>query len=125
MAAETDPHSPLAEDADRDFHLTIVRATKNNAMIETVERLWRIRNEKPDVKQAYDSICELDPERRIKEHQDVAIALRERDSDAARNAMREHFKCIIEAMLKAMETQAIDEARRRTQESRERFLVAR
>ncbi len=122
MASETDPHSPLAADADRDFHITIARSTKNNAMIETVERLWRIRNEKLDVKQAYDSICELDPERRLKEHRDVVIALRDRDPDGARKAMRVHFKCIIEAMLKATEAQAIEDARRRTQESRERFL---
>lgn len=122
MAAETDPHSPLAADADRDFHITIARSTKNNAMLETVERLWRIRNEKPEVKQAYDSICELDTERRLREHRDVVTALRKRDSDGARKAMRVHFKCIIEAMLKAMEAQAIEDARRRTQESRERFL---
>lgn len=122
MAAETDPHSPLAADADRDFHIAIARSTKNNAMLETVERLWRIRNEKPQVKDAYDSICELDPERRIREHRDVVEALRNRDSDSARKAMRIHFKCIIEAMLTATETQAIEEARRRTQESRERFL---
>lgn len=122
MASETDPHSPLAADADRDFHITIAQSTKNNAMLETVERLWRIRNEKPDVKQAYDAICEIDPERRMQEHSDVVVALRARDSDGARRAMREHFKCIIEAMLKATEAQAIEEARRRTQESRERFL---
>lgn len=124
MAAETDPHSPLAADADRDFHLTIARSTKNAAMVETVERLWRIRNEKPEVKQAYDAICETDPERRLKEHGDVVVALRARDANGARQAMREHFKCIIEAMLKATEAQAIEEARRRTLESRERFLNA-
>ena len=81
MAAETDPHSPLAADADRDFHLTIARSTKNAAMVETVERLWRIRNEKPEVKQAYDAICETDPERRLKEHGDVVVALRARDAN--------------------------------------------
>jgi len=122
MAAETDPHSPLAADADRDFHISIARSTKNNAMLETVERLWRIRNETPEVKEAYDSICELDPERRIREHRDVVVALRKRDCDGARKAMRLHFECIIEAMLTATETQAIEEARRRTQESRDRFL---
>jgi len=124
MVAETDPHSPLAADADRDFHMVIARATKNAAMVETVERLWRIRNEKPEVKQAYDAICETDPQRRMKEHGDVLVALRARDAEGARDAMREHFNCIIEAMLKATETQAIEDARRRTQESRERFLSA-
>ena len=79
-------------------------------------------SEIPEVKEAYDSICEMDPERRLRDHRDVVIALRSRDPDGARTAMRTHFKCIIEAMLTAAETQAIEEARRRTQESRDRFL---
>lgn len=122
MGEDTDPDSPLEEDADREFHLTIARATKNNAMIETVERLWRIRTEKLEVRVAYDSICELNPENRLKEHSDIAKALRKRDPERARKAMRTHFKCIIETMLSATEAQAIEEARRRTKESRERFL---
>jgi len=122
MEGDSDPNSPLHTDADRDFHLAIARATKNNAMLETVERLWRIRTEKPEVRQAYDSICEVNPQKRLKEHRDIAKALRKRDPERARTAMRTHFKCIIEAMLSATEAHAIEEARRRTQESRERFL---
>lgn len=122
MATESDPESPLEADADREFHLTIAGATKNKAMLETVERLWRIRTEKPEVRQAYDSICGMHPQKRLKEHRDIAVALRKRDPERARKAMRTHFKCIIEAMLSATEAQAIEEARRRTQESRERFL---
>lgn len=122
MESETDPHAPLASDADRQFHLAIARATKNNAIVETIERLWRIRTEKPEIKQAYDSICGVNPEMRLKEHRDIARALRKRDPEKARKAMRTHFKCIIEAMLRATEAQAIEEARRRTVESRERFL---
>lgn len=122
MVAGPDSDSPLESDADGEFHLTIARATKNNAMLETIERLWWIRDNKPEVKQAYDSICEVDPERSLKEHQDIVIALRKRDPEKARKAMRTHFKCIIEAMLDAAETQAIEDARRRTKESRDRFL---
>jgi len=122
MAPDNDPSSPIESDADCEFHIAIARATKNNAMLETVERLWRIRSEKPEVRQAYDSICEMNPQKRLKEHRDIAIALRKRDPERARKAMRTHFKCIIEAMLSATETLAIEEARRRTKESRERFL---
>lgn len=122
MAEDSGPDSPLEEDADRAFHLTIARATNNNAMVDTIERLWKIRTEKPDVRAAYDSICGMAPEQRLKEHRDIANALRARDPEAARNAMRNHFKCIIEAMLAATEAQAIEEALRRTRESRERFL---
>jgi len=122
MAAESDSESPLEADADREFHLMIAGATKNKAMLETVERLWRIRTEKPEVRQAYDSICGKHPQKRLNEHRDIAVALRKRDPERARKAMRTHFKCIIEAMLSATEAQAIEEARRRTQESRARFL---
>lgn len=122
MEREADPNEPLSSDADREFHHAIARATKNNAIIETVERLWRIRNEKPDIKHAYDSICGMHPEMRLAEHRDIAIALRKKDPERARKEMRKHFKCIIEAMLSATEAEAIEEARRRTMESRERFL---
>ena len=122
MGKETNSNSPLEADADRDFHFTISRATKNNAIVETIERLWRIRNEKPEVKHAYDSICEENPKSRLKEHRDIVVALRKRDPEKARKAMRTHFDCIVEAMLSAAEAQAIEEARRRTRESRDRFL---
>ena len=103
-------------------NVAIAKATKNVAILEMVERLWRIRSEKADIKQAYDSICEISPEMRLDEHRNIAIALRQRDPDGARKAMRRHFKCIVEAMLSAAEANAIEEARRRTNESRERFL---
>ncbi|MEL6113160.1 MAG: FadR/GntR family transcriptional regulator [Pseudomonadota bacterium] len=122
MAKETDPDSPLEEDADRQFHLMVAKATKNKAMLETVERLWRIRTEKAAVRRAYESICGMYPEMRLKEHTDIVSALRKRNPEKARKAMRTHFKCIIEAMLSATEAEAIEEARRRTKESRERFL---
>jgi len=122
MTSDTDPDRPLEADADREFHQLIARATKNKAMLETVERLWRIRTEKPEVRKAYDSICGKNPRKSLKEHRDIAVALRKRDPERARKAMRTHFKCIIEAMLSATEEQAIEDARRRTQESRERYL---
>ncbi|WP_411817449.1 FadR/GntR family transcriptional regulator [Hyphococcus sp. DH-69] len=122
MEAESKGQGPLSSDADEQFHLTIARATKNEAMLETVERLWRIRSEKEDIKQAYDSICGITPEMRLDEHRQIAVALRERNPEKSRKAMRNHFKCIIEAMLDAAEAKAIDDARRRTMESRERFL---
>ena len=112
----------LHEDADRGFHLTIANATKNAAIIETVERLWQIRTDVEEIRQAYDSICGITPDMRLAEHQEIADALRRRDPVGAREAMRRHFACITEAMLAAAEEQAIEEARRRTSETRQRFL---
>ncbi|WP_370338686.1 FadR/GntR family transcriptional regulator [Parvularcula marina] len=122
MTDDSTGNEALEQDADREFHLTIAKASKNAAIIDAIERLWRFRTEIDEIKQAYDSICGLTPEMRLAEHQDIATALRERDPAKARTAMRRHFACIIEAMLSTTEQKAIEEARRRTDETRQRFL---
>ena len=50
-------------------------------------------------------------------------ALRNRDPDAARKAMRGHFSRLLEALLDASEQQAIEEAKKRSEENRQRFLT--
>jgi DNA-binding FadR family transcriptional regulator len=123
MATENSPDSALEHDSDRDFHMIIAKATKNNAIFDTIERLWTIRTEVPAVKEAYDSICGTAPEMRLVEHRDIARALRNRDPAKARQAMRNHFMCIIEALLKSIEERELEQVRRKLDESRERFLV--
>ena len=122
MADENTPDSALEHDSDRDFHMLIAKATKNTALLDTIERLWAMRTEIPEIKQAYDSICGLAPEERLGEHTDIAQAIRERDSAKARQAMRAHFTCIIEALLKATEAREMEAIKRKTDESRARFL---
>ena len=122
MAHDSDVDEALHQDADREFHLTIARASKNAAIIDMIERLWRFRTEIDEIRHAYDSICGISPEMRLTEHRDIALALRARDPSKARATMRRHFACIVEAMLNTAEQQAIEEARRRTHEARERYL---
>ncbi|WP_417479420.1 FadR/GntR family transcriptional regulator [Maricaulis maris] len=122
MSDDSENDEALHQDADREFHLTIARASKNAAIIDMVERLWRFRTEIDEIRNAYDSICGISPEMRLSEHRDIALALRARDPDQARAAMRRHFACIVEAMLSTAEQRAIEEARRRTSEARERYL---
>ena len=122
MAEDGVENKALHQDADREFHLTIARASKNAAIIDTIERLWRFRTEIEEIKHAYDSICGITPEMRLAEHRDIALALRDRDPAKARTAMRRHFACIVEAMLETAEQQAIEEARRKTSEARARYL---
>lgn len=124
MKNDTGRDGALHEEADRAFHLTIARATKNTAIVDTVERLWRMRTDIADIRRAYDAICGVTPEARLAEHREIANALRRRDPVGAREAMRRHFACITEAMLAATEERAIEEARRRTTETRQRFLSA-
>lgn len=122
MGPGSEGNDALHQDADREFHMTIARASKNTAIVDAIERLWRFRTEIPEIQTAYDSICGISPEMRLAEHRDIANALREGDPAKARAAMRRHFTCIIEAMLNTAEQQAIEAARRRTSETRQRFL---
>lgn len=113
-----------ADRADEEFHRTIAEASKNSAILHTVQALWRMREDIPDVKAAYESVCVHDGDLRMEEHRAVFEALRDRDPAAAREAMRDHFRRLIENMLDATERQALEEVQRRALQSRERFLTA-
>jgi GntR family transcriptional regulator, hexuronate regulon transcriptional repressor len=113
-----------ADEADQQFHLVIASASGNAAIIHTIKSLWRMRTEIADVRVAHASICKDDPSSRIEEHAAVLEALKRRDAAGARAAMRRHFNRLIEAMLDAAEQRALDELRRKSSESRERFLIA-
>lgn len=111
-----------ADDADREFHLTIAAASDNAAVRYVVETLWKMRNELDAVKQVYDSVCDEDSKERGREHDEILAALNNRDAKGARAAMRKHFGRLLEAMLNVTEEQALMEIRRKASESRERFL---
>ncbi|MDE0660793.1 MAG: FadR/GntR family transcriptional regulator [Gammaproteobacteria bacterium] len=119
-----DPEDEAAERADRDFHLAIATATGNSAASHIVELLWRMRTELPDVKEVYDAVCHEDASARGLEHAEIFDALKARDPGEARLAMRRHFTRLLESMLSVTEQQALQEIRRRADESRQRFLKA-
>lgn len=110
------------EDADRDFHMLIAKASGNQANIFIMEQLWKMRTEVEAVRSVYSAVCKKDASHRVDEHSQILEALRARDSDAARRSMRYHFQRLLEALLEASEQQAIDAARRASSENRERFL---
>lgn len=111
------------DDIDRRFHITIARLSGNPVMEYAVSSLWRMRNELPKVKNVYSSVCVSDGAARTAEHAAVVDALNARDPAAARNAMREHFQRLFEAMISATEHTAMEEVRRRIGEDRQRFLA--
>ena len=113
-----------AELADREFHRTIASASGNAAVRHVVEMLWRIRMESKEVRQVYDAVCHDDAAEREAEHRAILDALRARNPAAARAAMREHFRRLIESMLDVTEERALAELRRKANESRERFLTS-
>ncbi|MEM7281433.1 MAG: FadR/GntR family transcriptional regulator [Pseudomonadota bacterium] len=111
-----------SEEADREFHLTIAAAADNGVVRYVVETLWKIRNEIDEIKEVYQSVCSAEPAERGGLHTEILDALESRDSSAAREAMRKHFGQVLEAMLDATEAQALDEIRKKSSESRQRFL---
>ncbi len=112
-----------AEEADAAFHLTIARATNNHAIIFVVDSMWKMRTEAAQMQHIYQDICDKNTHREA-EHQAILEALRNRDSSAARHAMRAHFTRMIEALLVASEEQAYQEVKRKASESRARFMLA-
>lgn len=111
-----------ADAADREFHLTIASASQNGVVNFVIETMWRMRNELGKVKEVYDSVCSEDATERGDEHLEILNALRSRDAAAARDAMRKHFSRLLETMLDATEAQAMDEIRKKSSRSRQRFL---
>lgn len=113
-----------ADDADEKFHLTIAEASNNAAMVHTIQSLWRMREEIPEVKVTYAAVCIHDSASRAAEHQAIFDALKARDPARARQAMREHFHRLLESMLEVEERRALEEVLQHASQSRERFLTS-
>ncbi len=114
----------VANEADEQFHLTIAEASNNAAMVHTIQSLWRMREDIPEVKATYEAVCVHDAETRTAEHRAIFDALKARNPAGARNAMREHFHRLLENMLEATERRALEEVQARASLSRERFTAA-
>lgn len=110
------------EEADMNFHLLIAKATGNEANVFFLRTLWRMRTEIEDVRRVYSAICHEDTSHRVNEHADIMEALRQRNPEKARHAMHQHFSRLLKALLDASEQQAIEDARRRSHENRQRYL---
>jgi DNA-binding FadR family transcriptional regulator len=112
-----------ADDADEAFHLTIAKATNNHAIVFVIDAMWKMRTEAAELQRVYKKVCDKDSSHREDEHKAILVALKQRDSSAARIAMRAHFTRMIEALLVASEEEAYQEVKRKASESRSRFLL--
>jgi len=112
-----------AEEADEAFHLAIARSTNNHAIVFVINSMWKMRTEAAQLQKVYTNVCERDSSHREAEHQAILDALKNRDSSAARIAMRAHFTRMIEALLVASEEEAYQEVKRKASESRSRYML--
>ena len=101
------------EMADRRFHVAIARATRNSAITAVIENLWDMRYNSPLCAHMLDRARRVGVQPRISEHRRILAALRKHDAKAARRAMRDHLARVIEGLLAATETDAVDSARKK------------
>ncbi len=111
----------MSEDADRRFHLTIARASDNSAMAYVVEALWDVRSQSLQTVKFLEKVRAEGIKPRIDEHCRIVEALRLRDPDAARRAMRDHLRGVAEMIFKATEAEALERVRAEAAETRQRY----
>ena len=104
------------EKADRAFHIALARVTENDVLAGISEMLWDMRYQS--------ALCEYFF-RRAREagigppdHQKILNALKARDPEAARAAMRDHLARVTENLLIATEQDVRERARLRVEERR-------
>lgn len=108
--------------ADRAFHLAIAKATRNNAVVEAVERLWTLRYTSPEASLLHEKARTANVKPVVEEHTAVLRALKARDPEAARAAMRAHLAAVLDSLLFATEEKAVEEARRAVAAQRARYI---
>ena len=110
--------------ADRAFHLAIAKATRNHAVLETIERLWELRYTSPEAALLHEKARTANVKPVVEEHTAVLEALRARDPVIARAAMRTHLAAVLDSLLFATEEKAVEEARRAVAAKRARYTEA-
>lgn len=110
-----------AERADYEFHIAIARATRNQAVAKTIEELWRMRTSSPQCALLFAKARTAQVKPVVAEHRRIARAIRSRDPEQARAAMREHLDAVMDHLLFTTEEQAVEEARRSVQTTKARF----
>jgi DNA-binding FadR family transcriptional regulator len=112
------------EEADREFHMLIARATRNAAIETTVDEMWQLRSTSPECALLLDMARNANVRPVVEEHTAIVDALRARDPEAARSAMRGHLGAVADHLLFAIEEQAVQDAKDSVAVRRERFAQA-
>ncbi len=125
MIGENDKGALASDVADKKFHGIIAEATQNRPLAKMIEELWEIQRSLPDIKAAHLSVCKHDGNSRIAEHRAIYNALRSRDPQAARIAMREHFSRSLDALHATADQRVVEETQRQLDSRRARFSLDR
>ena len=96
------------EKADHEFHLLIARATRNAAVLHTIESLWRLRLTSPECTLLFERARDAHVKPVVAEHTAIVKALRSRNPAKAREAMRAHMNAVMESLLFVTEERAVE-----------------
>lgn len=109
--------------ADRLFHTIIAQSTNNRVILKQIQFLWDIQENLDHIKAAHRSVCIKEKESRISDHTVIYNAIKDGDSNGARDMMRSHFKDLLMAMHEETERQAVEAAQKKVSEMRQRFSL--
>ena len=110
--SRADCNASGAEAADRAFHLAIARAARNGALLGAITSLWDLRETSAEAALLHEKARSANIMPVVDEHSAVLNALRARDPEAARAAMRGHLASVLDALLFATEGEEGREERR-------------
>lgn len=99
--AEENRQQSMTEKADEQFHCLIAQASGNSALSATVTWLWQLRNESLISTHFHERIREEGDRPILADHQAILEALRARDAQACREAMRRHLQRVIDHLMEA------------------------
>jgi GntR family transcriptional repressor for pyruvate dehydrogenase complex len=94
------------------------------AVYNTVAQLWDLRGTSPEAALLHEKARHANIKPVVEEHTAILEALRARDPNAARTAMRTHLSAVLDGLLFATEERLLAEARRATQAKRDRYAKA-
>jgi len=110
-----------ARAADRRFHSVISAATNNPAFSAIIRQLWDAQEGLEHIRQAHQSVCMQDNEKRLREHIAIYEALEQRDPKTARKSMRNHFSRVLDALHETNEAREVQRVQQQVSKIRERF----
>ncbi|WP_336961691.1 FadR/GntR family transcriptional regulator [Sphingobium aquiterrae] len=111
----------IREKADRGFHLTLARATRNEAVVNVVQSLWDMRYRSPLCVYFFSLARDMGIQPPVDDHRLILEALHMHDPDAARQAMRAHLARVTDSLFRATEHDALERARLKVDERRHDF----
>ena len=109
------------ESADRQFHVGIAEATGNSALVAVIDDLWRRRETSPMMVNVMEKARSKGVKPVVDDHRRILAALRKHNPSAARAVMQEHLTRVIDTLLKATETEAMERVQTEIAARRERF----